>query len=393
MTLMRGFPPEQAGLVTLENWRKPPYNRWAFNHVSELVPSAPIRTLGGTSNPLAPGSLTDFEVPFGGRVLDGAAWLEETFTDSMVILKNGDIVFETYASGQDLLTPHIWMSVSKSVLGLIAGIVAGRGQLNVEAPVLEFTPELKQTAFAGVTVRDLLDMRVGLRFDENYHAVDGAIIEYRKSHLWDPLSVGESSSDLRSFFRMLTERDGEHRGCFHYASPNTDLLGWVVERATGVRYADLVSDLLWKPLQAERDAYITVDRFGAPRCAGGFCAVPRDMARLGRLFATGGRGNGQQIVPSAWIEDIMLNGDASAWRRGDFYKLFDKADMHYRSKWYVLRGAEPFILGLGVFGQNIFIDPNADFVVAKCSSQPLPLDQIFLSLTLRGFEVLRRLFS
>jgi len=95
--------------------------------------------------------------------------------------------------------------------------------------------------------------------------------------------VGEPPTDLRSFLSTLTERHGEHNGRFHYVSPNTDLLGWVLERATGTRYADLVGQALWQPVQAERDAYITVDRFGAPRCAGGFCATPRDMARIGRL--------------------------------------------------------------------------------------------------------------
>jgi CubicO group peptidase (beta-lactamase class C family) len=99
----------------------------------------------------------------------------------------------------------------------------------------------------------------------------------------------------------LIEKDGPRQGRFHYVSPNTDLLGWIMERATGQRYADLVSDLLWKPMGAGRSAYITVDRFGAPRCAGGFCATARDLARLGLLIADGGRYAGKQIIPSWWL--------------------------------------------------------------------------------------------
>lgn len=395
MELMSYFPPSEAGFVTLSNWRKPPYNRWAFNHVSELVPSAAIRASGeaGSISAASADSLHAFEIIFEGRALDAKTWLDETFTDSMVILKDGKIVFETYAPGQDRFTPHIWMSVSKSVLGLVAGIVAARGQLDVEAPLTALIPELEKTAFAGSTVRDLLDMRVGIRFDEDYHATSGAIIEYRKSHLWDPIPIGESPSDLRSFLGSIKERDGEHGGRFHYISPNTDLLGWVLERASGSRYAELVSELLWKPIQAERDAYITVDRLGAPRSAGGLCAVPRDMARLGRFFVTTGQINGQQVVPSEWLEDILYSGDALAWKQGDFYELFDHADMHYRSKWYVLRGDRPLVFGVGVFGQNIFVDPASDLVIAKCSSQPLPLDKTFLSLTLSGVKELRTLFG
>jgi len=284
------------------------------------------------------------------------------------------------------------MSVSKSVLGLVAGIVVGRGQLDVDAPLTELIPELAGSAFAGATVRDALDMRVGIRFDEDYHAASGAIIEYRKSHLWDPLPVGESPTDLRSFLATLAERDGEHGGRFHYVSPNTDLLGWVLERATSTRYADLVSEALWQPIGAERDAYITVDRFGAPRCAGGFCATPRDMARIGRLFVNGGRHGGVQVVPESWIRDIVDFDGAAAWRSGDFFELFARADLHYRSKWYVLRGERPMVFGVGVFGQHLFIDPAADLVVAKCASQPLPLDPAFLSLTLAGVEELRAMF-
>jgi len=393
MDLMTGFPPTPDKLVTLSNWRTPPFNRWAFNHVSELVPSAFVRTVTGAS-PLEadPRSLTDFRLSHEGRNFGFNDWLEGTFTDSIVVMKNVKVVFETYADGQSPAIPHIWMSVSKSILGLVAGIVVGRAQLDVDAPLTEVIPELQGSAFGGATVRDALDMRVGISFDEDYHAAGGAIIEYRKSHLWDPVPVGEPPTDLRSFLLSLTGRDGEHGGRFHYVSPNTDLLGWVLERAAATRYPDLVSEALWQPIQAERDAYITVDRFGAPRCAGGFCATPRDMARIGRLFVTAGRHGGVQVVPESWISDIVNFDGAAAWKAGDFFDLFEGANMHYRSKWYVSRGERPMISGLGVFGQHLFIDPAADLVIAKCSSQPLPLDPSFVSTTLAGVEELRAMF-
>lgn len=393
MDLMTGFPPERDKLVTLSNWRTPPFNRWAFNHVSELVPSAFVRSaIGGTPLEVDCRSLTEFQLSHGGRSLSFNDWLEGTFTDSIVVMKDGKVVFETYADGQSPTIPHIWMSVSKSILGLVAGIVAGRGQLDVNAPLTELIPELGGSAFVAATVRDALDMRVGIRFDEDYHAAGGPIIEYRKAHLWDPVPVGEPPTDMRSFLSTLTERDGEHNGRFHYVSPNTDLLGWVLERATATRYSDLVSETLWQPIQAERDAYITVDRFGAPRCAGGFCGTPRDLAHIGRLFVTGGRNGGVQVVPESWISDIVNFDGVAAWRAGDFFDLFDRANMHYRSKWYILRGERPMIFGVGVFGQYVFVDPAADLVVAKCSSQPLPLDQSFLSTTLAGVEELRAMF-
>lgn len=399
MELMNGFPPSPDQLVTLSNWRKPPFNRWAFNHVSELVPSAPIRThpVPDESAALQPAEsglddLSEFELKYDGNVLGMTDWLDQTYTDSLVILKNGRLVFEYYGPGQDAVTPHIWMSVSKSVLGLMAGIVAGRGQLDVDAAVTDIIPEMKNSVYKGATVRDVLDMRVGIMFDEDYHASSGPIIEYRKAHLWDPLPVGEEATDLRRFLTTLTESDGPHNGRFHYVSPNTDLLGWVIERASGMRFHELVSEALWQPLQAERDGYITVDRFGAPRCAGGLCTGPRDMARLGRLFATAGRVGDRQVVPAAWIDDIIHAGDPAAWKKGDFYDLFGQVDMHYRNQWYIERGERPLVYGMGVFGQHVFADPFSDLVVAKCSSQPLPLDGRFLLLTHAGVRHLCTLY-
>lgn len=394
MDLMTGFPPDPEQRVTLANWRKPPYNRWSFHHVSELVPSANIaHAQRPPALPHGEVDLGGFAISHQGRKRDLPGWLEETFTDSMVILRHGEVIFETYSQGQDAATRHIWMSVSKSVLGLVAGILESRGALNTDAPVTDILPEVRGSAFDGATIRDLLDMRVGILFDEDYNAADGSIIDYRKSHLWDPLEAGEAPTDLRSFLTTLDKRDGRHNARFHYVSPNTDLMGWVIERASGTRYADLVSELLWKPLGAATDAYITVDRFGAPRCAGGLCATPRDMALLGRLFATGGKNSeGRQIVPESWLSDILANGDPQAWADGDFYALFGGSDMHYRSKWYVQRGSRPLVFGLGVFGQNLVIDPQADLVIAKASSQPVALDGDYNALSMAGLtELVNRL--
>jgi CubicO group peptidase (beta-lactamase class C family) len=187
----------------------------------------------------------------------------------------------------------------------------------------------------------------------------------------------------------LIEKDGPRQGRFHYVSPNTDLLGWIMERATGQRYADLVSDLLWKPMGAGRSAYITVDRFGAPRCAGGFCATARDLARLGLLIADGGRYAGKQIIPSWWLDDIVERGDAAGWNDGDFVKYFPKMRIHYRSKWYVLRAHAPLMFGVGVFGQNVFIDRKNHPVIAKFSSQASPMDKQRILFTTQGIAAIR----
>jgi CubicO group peptidase (beta-lactamase class C family) len=385
--LMQGFPPATETQVTLANWRKPPYVRWAFRHVRELVPSADIPNDPGAVRPLveAPLDLSGVQVPNGENTLSFNAFLEETQTDALVVLHRGKLVYEHYARGMTPTTPHILMSVSKSLLGLIAGIAVERGQLDPEAEVAAYVPEIAGTAYQGARIRDLLDMRVGILFDEDYLATGGAIIEYRKATLWEPLDAGQAPLDLRSFLQTVTEKDGEHGRPWHYVSTNTDLMGWCIERATGRRYADLASELLWRPMGAERSAYITVDRFGAPRCAGGFCAIARDLARVGLMFAEGGNG----IVPKWWLDDIIAGGDRAAWDASDGAEKLPGLPIRYRSYWYVLDRPSPLAFCIGVYGQAMYVDREQGFVMAKFSSQDLPLDLERKMLTIRAAEAVR----
>jgi CubicO group peptidase (beta-lactamase class C family) len=383
LKLMDKFPPSPAAQVTLANWRTSPFNKWAFQHVRELIPTADV-----PNDPAAVWAIPLARRDWDGLVLDHAGhsmsfpdFLDETGTDGIVILHRGQKVFEAYPSGMEPDVSHIWMSVSKSILGIVAGILVEQKWLQPDEMVTAYVPEISETAYARATVRDLLDMRVGVAFDEDYTATSGRIIEYRKAQNWDSPGPGDPPSDLRSFFRSLSAADGEHGGRFHYVSPNTDLLGWVVERASGRRYADLLSELLWGPLGARSSAYITVDRLGAPRAAGGFCATVEDLARVGQLIVQGGRRNNAEVIPKRWIDDITYGGSAEAWDRGDFVPYFPGLPMHYRSKWYVTREDAPMLFGVGVFGQNLFVDPKNEIVIAKCSSQASAMDERLIAIT------------
>jgi CubicO group peptidase (beta-lactamase class C family) len=389
--LMHKFPPSADAQVTLANWRQAPFSRWAFHHVRELVPSADIPNDPGGVHiwPLDRLDLGAMPIEADGvRPLSFDEFLAETSTDGIVVVSRGQIVFERYANGMTVTTPHILMSVSKSLLGLIAGVLAASGRLDPDRKVTDFVPEVGGTAYQGATVRHLLDMRAGVAFDEDYLATSGAIIAYRKAANWVPLDPGEASSDLRSFYTAMTERDGPHGGRFHYVSPNTDLLGWVIERATGRRYADLISELIWRPMGAARSAYITVDRLGAPRSAGGICATLRDLALVGQLIANGGTRGSKQVLPRAWLDDIAASGDPQAWSAGDFAAYLPGA--RYRSKWYVDDSDGPLLFGLGIHGQYLFVDAERQLVIAKVSSQDPPLDAALIASTLRAVSAVRR---
>ncbi len=392
---MNEFPPHAGEQVTLANWRTSPFCQWGFQHVREIVPSADIANDPDNVHPLdaVPTNLADFRVEADDGAIDLDAYLDMTVTDGFVVLHRGRIVAEQYAHGMTAQTPHILMSVSKSMLGLLAGILIDRGILDDQALATDYVPELAGTAYVGATVRHLLDMRAGVEFNEDYLITTGPIIDYRKATNWNPLEAGDTPSDLRSFFSQLSQSDGPHDGRFHYVSPNTDLMAWIIERAAGQRYADLMSELLWRPMGAASSAYITVDRLGAPRAAGGMCMTTRDLARVGQLLVDGGRRGEEQIVPQAWVDDLSDGGDAAAWNRGDFVEHFPDLPIRYRSKWYTLDGASPILFCLGIHGQYLFVDRANQVVIAKHSSRGTPLEDAHETLTIRMAAALRDFLS
>ena len=368
MAVMQGFPPAETDRATLANWRTRPYSAWAFHHVREVIPTAPI--------PHDPSAIWALEQ--GAPILPDEeinALLADTKNDALVILHKGKIVHESYRHGMTAQDPHILMSVSKSMLGLLSGILADKGLLDVDALLTHYVPELAGTAYAGATVRQALDMRVGVDFVEDYFVTSGPIIEYRKAANWNPLGAREDAMDLRSFQSLLTEPDGPHGGRFHYASPVTDLLGWVIERATGKRYADVMAQHLWQPLGAETAGYITVDRIGGARTAGGMCVTARDLARVAQLIVQNGARDGAQVLPAAWLDDIWNGGDTEAWDQGDFADKFPGITMHYRSKCYVRHEATKLMHGLGIHGQYFFADPARQLAIAWMSSEHDPINE------------------
>ena len=368
--------------VTLANWRTSPHNRWAFHHVRELIPTADIPHDRCGVRELAAAE-TNFDglkiEPDAGEAMGLEGFLEETDTDGFIVVHRGRVLVERYAHGMTPQTPHILMSVSKSMLGLLFGKL----NLDPARQVTDILPELKDSAYRGASLRHLLDMRAGIRFEEDYLATSGPIVLYRAATGWNPPS-SDAPSDLHAFYSVLKEQEGRHGGSFHYVSPNTDLLGWVIERATGRRYAELMSEQLWKPIGAEYPAYITVDRLGSPRTAGGMCTTLRDLARVGLHMIE---------QPGDWVRDIESQGDAAAWASGDLRQYFPGLPMRYRSKWYVVDGDAPLAFGFGIHGQNLFVDRKNELVIAKFSSQALPLDAARISLTMRAVSEIRKVLA
>jgi CubicO group peptidase (beta-lactamase class C family) len=390
--LMQGFPPAQDRQVTLANWRLPPFNRWGFQHVREILPTASIAGAGRRHGALGRSERRIAKLAFPGP--DGKEWtvgrmLPETFTDGFVLMQRGRILAEWYDAGMTPETPHIVFSVSKSLTGALAGILVERGQLDPDLPVTRYIPEAAGSAYGDCTVRHVLDMTVSIEFEENYLDPHGVFGRYRLATGWNPLPEGIKPTDLRSFLVTLKRDKRAHGSLFHYVSPNSDLMGWILERASGVPYAELLSEAIWKPLGTEQDGYVTVDRLGAPRSAGGICVTTRDLARFGEMMRLRGLASGRQIVPGRWIDDITEAGDPKPWQISESGKLF-APEGRYRSKWYIMGYPSGAYCAVGIHGQWIYIDPAADMVIAKHSSQPLPVDMPTDNLLLAAFDALGR---
>jgi CubicO group peptidase (beta-lactamase class C family) len=374
--------------ITLANWRTHPFTAYSFQNVAEFVPSADV-------------NMPREDTPFRGLdALDGltvkhrflgktsvADFLAGTHGDVFAVLKDGELLAEWQAPHASIDAPHLVFSVTKSVTGMLAGIAWGDGVLDPDAPISAYVPTSPDCAYSSASVRDLLDMTVRLDFVEDYLNVDGPFDRYRRAMLWNPERSGLPQESMLDVLSTLPRSAGNHGEVFFYASPNTDMLGLVIEAATGRRYHEFLRDRLWRPMGATGTARITVDRKGAARAAGGLSVTARDLARLGDLVMNKGRiRDGQQLIPAAWIDDMLRNGSHDAWKAGGFPGFFPTGN--YRSCWYVAEDGRGGFAADGIHGQRLWVDPTSRVSIAKLSSFPSPSDDVASA---ADFEVLAQI--
>ncbi|NYH20016.1 serine hydrolase domain-containing protein [Paraburkholderia bryophila] len=368
------------------NWREAPWNVWAFRHVHELIPTARIAATPGLAEEpkLDADALNAHELTHDGERRTVASILRQTSTDALTVMRGGRFVAEFHAPHFTLQSRHILFSASKSVAGLLAGMLVGDGLLDPEAPVAHYVPELARSAFGDARVRHVLDMRTSLEFDEDYLNANGIYARYRRAGLLDPRRDGEPAETVIELLALLRKGAGEHGGPFHYCSPNSDVLGLVIERASAQRYADFASARLWQPLGLRQDGCVTVDIAGTARSGGGLCMTVRDLARIGELVRLGGVVDGRRLIAADWMNDTLTGGSAEAWRQGSFSDWLPNGK--YRNKWYQVGNASGACFAIGIHGQWLYVDPLRETVIAKFSSQPDPTNNEVKRLNLALFE-------
>jgi len=388
--------PEVQGVpVTVRNWQDPPVNRWAYWHVGEILPTyrvsrgdGPVREL-----PRRPSAADDLLAIAVTRA-DGSAGtvdevLADTFTDAYLVLQDGELVTEWYGPLGAPDRPHALMSVSKSVLGCVAAVLIDRGQLDPDREITGYVPELAASGYAGALVRHVLDMRSGVRFVEEYTNPDSDIRRLDEWVGWQP-----GQGEPRGLYRFLATLQAEapHGERFLYRSAESDVLGWVCERAAGRPMAELMSELIWAPMGAGGDAALLHDGLGAAVYDGGLCATARDVARFGQLLLDGGlvpdgTGSTRRVVPPQWLRQAWA---VDAGTRAAF--AASPAEWAFPGGWYRhqfwFRPGDygDVLLCLGIHGQMVHVSRRTNTVCVKFSTWPEAQNPAYLEDTLRAFD-------
>lgn len=365
---------EQGGRpenLTLSNFQFGPENRWSFSHIREVLPTVNIEHDGNRVLALQKSSkyVTDFSAHFKGqdRAIDEIAKSE--YIDGLLVLVNGKIVFEKYYGQLTAERPHLMNSVSKSVVGLLAGKLADDGVIDLSKPVAHYVPALAKSGWGPDPLRTLMDMKDGSDYSEDYP-------DFTTTFRLQDCAVGWTDADYcpengprggYAFFPTIG-RDEAKLGKFSYRSGSTDVLGWVLEEATGRPLAELISTYIWKPMGAEFDAFITVDNSGFVLADHGMNSALRDLGRVGLLVLNKGKAFGQQVVPAAFIEDMHAQPGDPDWPYGS--QETGGLNPYYRSFWWGQGNAERDLGGFGIHGQTVWVAPVPGIVIALYSSWP-----------------------
>jgi CubicO group peptidase (beta-lactamase class C family) len=376
--------------VTLDNWQSATQLHWTFQHVADFLPTATISRGNGpvaelTSNPV---DLTD--IPLYDRTNRRRTTVGDvmaaTATDGWIVLRHGKVLGEYYYAGMEADSSHLLMSVSKSLIAMVAGALVSNGAIDVDAELTHYVPALANSGYAGATVRHVLDMRSGITFSEDYLNPMAEVRLIEQAIGWAPRTVPDLPTTMYDFLVTLPQ-NSPHGGPFEYRSCETDVLGWICEAAGGLPMPELMSQMLWAKLGARQDATIGVDSVGTGMFDGGINACLSDMARFGSLFLNGGRSlTGERVVSLAWIADTFAGGldsrSAFAASPGDNRM---PGGMYRNQCWFPHSGNN-VLLCLGIHGQMIYVNRAANMVAAKLSSWPLPQDATKLFPTIAAFD-------
>lgn len=395
MGWMQGFPPPPDRLITQPDavYFSFPRLRWSVCHLRQFLPTVQVSRGLGAPVPLEylpPVAFAEMRAaidaltfrPLGGAEdMSWEASLQTNYTDGILILHRGRVVYERYFGCLAEDGQHAAMSMTKSVTGLLAEILVVEGALDDTALVVDIIPEIAGSAFADATVRQVMDMTTGVAFSEDYGDPEADIWRYSAAASPFPKPQGHEGPDGYWEYLMQVRPEGAHGEAFHYRTINSDMLGWIIARTAQRSVAELASERLWRRMGAEQDAYMAVDGRGVPFAGGGLSLGLRDLARLGLLMLDGGEINGDRLFPAEVARRIRAGGDPAKFSG---YPTIPNGS--YTSQWWVLHNDHGAFAARGVHGQTIYIDPTAEMVLVRFASFPQPQNALIDPTSLPAFQ-------
>ena len=373
---MQGFPPPADKI--LHTWDGSffefPAIRWSVVHMREMLPTE--RVSRGLSAPLPLSYNLDVEnidalTFFPWKSKYKMTWeqsLWENYTDGMIIMHKGKVVYERYFGELSEADVHAVMSLTKSFTGTLASILVSEGVIDESKLVTFYVPELKDSAYSDATVRQVMDMTTALQYSEDYANPKADIWEF--SAAGNPLPKPADYKGPNGYYEYLqtVKKQGIHGEVFGYKTVNADALGWIISKATGKSVTQLLSEKIWSKIGMEQDAYYQVDGLGVAFAGGGFNAGLRDLARFGELIRNNGKFAGKQIFPQSAVIDIEKGGDKKAFAKSDHPDL---KGWSYRNMWWMTENKNGAFAARGVHGQTIYVDPKAEMVIVRLASHPV----------------------
>ncbi|MGH9219820.1 MAG: serine hydrolase domain-containing protein [Vicinamibacterales bacterium] len=375
MGWMVGSPPPPDKVIRFADgsWFRFPQSRWSYSHIRQLLPTSVVRRGNGPVSTLARDERNDIDAvtfrPIGrSGTLTWEQSLDANYTDGIVILHRGRVIYERYFG---VLTPerqHLAFSVSKSFVATLAAMLIAEGKLDDARTVAHYVSELRPSGIGDATIRQLLDMTTGLTYAEDYVAVDSAAWQLSRAGGFLARPDGYTGPpSFFEYFRTLT-KSGPHGDTFSYKTVNTDVLGAVLRRVSGKSLSDLLSERIFSKLGAEHDAFFAVDSTGAEFAGAALNLTLRDLARFGEMMRLDGRFNGEQIVPKAVVDDTRRGSDIARFAQAGYPTL---PGWSYRNMWWISHNEHSAYTARGIHGQAIYIDPKAEMVIARFASHPL----------------------
>jgi CubicO group peptidase (beta-lactamase class C family) len=373
---MMGSPPPPSKLIRYADgtfYRFPQW-RWSFSHWRQFWPTVAVPRGDGPARALSVALRDDLDavsfLPMGSSApMTWSESLEANYTDGIVVLHRGRIVYERYFGALAQDRPHVCFSVTKSFFGTLAALLVHEGALDRTAQVAHYIPELAASGFGDATVGEVLDMTTAIDFTENY-SVDSPPPTMKAYGRATGFAARGPDNAPRSIYAFLATvaKHGTHGKAFTYRTPNTDVLGWLMARASGKSPTELLAERIWSRIGAEADGFLVVDDDGTPQVGLSLNVRLRDLARFGEMMRNDGRVGGEQVVPADVVADIRRGGSTEAFAQSTYTHL---KGWSYRDQWWVSHNAHGAYMARGVHGQAIYIDPLAEMVIARFASHPL----------------------